>query len=121
MYGLEKSVSLEFLQDLELTQVAVGEFQTILRFEKNTSITIEGISEISTKGGKISRIVRTRKSDVTKEFAVLLGSKVVKAANLGEGTLRLHFSNGAGITLFDSNKEFESYQISSAGREDIIV
>jgi hypothetical protein len=106
---------------LELIQVCIGEFQVTLVFHADTDITIEGVSEIVSKDRKISRIVRADKPDETKEFIRFIGSTITEAANLGRGSVRLDFSSGDSITLFDSKEEFESYQISSVGREEIIV
>lgn len=121
MYGLEKSVSLDFLRDLRLEQVCIGNFQVILRFDKETSISIEGSLEISDGDSKVSRNLHADKPSETTELVALVGLMTANVANLGDGKVRLHFSNGALLTLFDSKKDFESYQISSAGIEEIIV
>ena len=121
MYGLARSVSLDFLRELELQQVCLGEFQAILQFDRDTCLIIEGTSEISSKEDNVSRLVHADRPDETKELVRFLGSRIVDAVNLGDGSIRLHFSNGALITLFDSNKDLESYQISSAGNEGIVV
>ena len=120
MYGLDKNVKLDFLAGKELAQVSVGAYQVILRFAGDIEISIEGLSDLADGNGTTTHI-HANSPQETARLLVLLKETVGKATNRGDGSVLLTFSNGYSLLITDSNKNFESYQISRPSNDDIVV
>lgn len=120
MYGLEKSVNLEFLIGRELIQISIGTHQVMMAFDRDVHITIEGLCELSFDRGAPTEIHASAPNE-TRQLTQLVGARIDNAVNHGDGNIGLKFSNGIMVRIFDSNKTFESYQIEGPGIESIIV
>jgi Family of unknown function (DUF6188) len=120
MYGLDKNVKLDFLISKELIQLRIGLYQFMLHFEEDTNIMIEATSKLTTSNKKTSTI-SANKPDEAIQLVCLLGKKVVKVINFGDGNIEIIFSTGDRLTILDSHKTFESYKIHTLGIKDIIV
>jgi hypothetical protein len=110
MNGLPKTTDLTFLLGQELTQVCVGVHQTILHFDGDTSITLEckfAVSKVAEAGGEACAYSRSAAVD----FLKILGSRISRVTNNGNGELEIAFSDGTLVVMFDSNTNYESYQI----------
>lgn len=120
MYGLEKSVKLDFLHGRELIQVAIGSHQVILIFDLDATVTIEGLCELS--AGRDSALkIHAETPEETSQLTQLLNCKISNAINNGDGSITLEFTKGLTLRLIDSNKNFESYQINAPSAESVIV
>jgi hypothetical protein len=118
MNGLPEGTDLTFLLNRELIQVCVGLYQVILNFDGKVSISIEGdfIAELKGRTAK-----RGKKLPMSASVLLdLLGQRVEEVQGSADGTLSLKLGHAATITIFDSNREFESYQIWN-GTELIVV
>jgi len=120
MYGLNKSVKLDFLLGKQLIQVCIGSHQTILRFDGDTIITVEGLSRLAAKRGSEIEIHPNRPEEAGK-LVCLLGRAIQGVVNTGNGDIELVFTSGESLKILDSNKNYESYQIESIGVEGVIV
>jgi len=110
MYGLDESEDLSFMLGKELQQVAVGQYQVILHFTDDLGIYIgSGCRWINTDQESVE--MSGDSPELTKNLVFLLGQKIEKTENLGEGTLQLTFSEGSQLLLFDDLENYESYQI----------
>ena|SRR5437899_6516679 len=120
MHGLQKDIDLSFLNGRELIQVAVGLYQTIFRFDEDVGISVEG--EFSYFDGQAEWIWKPEpcSSLIAARTVALLGATIESFESNANGTLALTFSNGHRLTLVDSSKEYESYQITRPG-ETIVV
>ncbi len=119
MYGLEEGFDLSFLVGGEMTQVCVGQFQQILRFDKGIVITVESHFTCQSEGGELySGAGSSARSAVP--LLALLGAKIVATKIHRLGDLEIRFSNRTVLVLQDSNKDTESYQI-SGGPSEIVV
>ena len=120
MYGLKKEIDLRFLKDRELIQVAVGLHQISFRFDEDVAISVEGDFRYS--DGQDEWIGRPEPgpSQVAARALALLGATITSFESNENGTLILTFSNGHRLTMLDSSKEYESYDISRPG-ENIVV
>jgi hypothetical protein len=105
VHGLPEHVDLSFLEGLVLEQVAVGQFQTQLRFEDRVTISIEG--EVTIDGARRVGV------DAGARLVWLVGRSVQRAGRAAPGDLCLAFAGEpvAMITVHDSNDEYESYTI----------
>jgi len=120
MYGLDKNVKLDFLVGNELTQVSVGAYQVILRLAGDIEISIEGRCDLTDDDGTTTQIHAKSPQD-TARLSVLVKSTVSNVTNRGDGSVQLAFSNGYSLLITDSNKNFESYQISRPSNDAIVV
>lgn len=109
MYGLDPDTDLSFIVGRELIQVAVGQYQVILRFTSEVSITIE--SDIQMDGGEAIADSRTAGAALLE----LIGAEVEGAAGVADGTLTITWRNARRLTIFDSWSEYESYTVSAPG------
>jgi hypothetical protein len=113
MYGLEKNIDLSFLTNKDLLQIAVSQFQITLYFSDEVTVSIEGNFQHNNQ-------INTNKSpNNASSLLDLLGSKTIEVENSGDGSIKISFSNGDVLNIFDSNKEYESYQL--VNRKVVIV
>src|SRR5467141_3689929 len=108
MYGLKKEIDLRFLNDRELTQVAVGLYHISFRFDEDVAISAEG--EFRYFDGQDEWTWRP------EPRTALLGATITNFESNENGTLALTFSNGHRLTMLDSSKEYESYDITRPGQ-----
>ena len=110
MNGLPKNKDLTFLLGKELIQVCVGLHQKIIRFDGETSITLEceyKVLNVEVDEGEVST-----SCSGTAKLLKILGSRITGVTNEGSGELSIAFSNGSVLVVYDSNSEYESYQLS---------
>src|ERR1700761_9205259 len=116
MYGLGKEIDLRFLTGREVIQIAIGSFQVQFHFDGDVVISVEaefryfdGQDEWTWRQEPIS-------SQIAARTVALLGASITSFEADGSGTLALLFSNKHRLTILDSSKEYESYDITCPGR-----
>ena len=110
MYGLPKDSDLSFLLGKELIQICLGLHERMLHFYEDITITLEcevKVSNLKDDGGEACA-----SCPGDAELLKILGSRITGVTNKGGGELALTFSNGSILMMFDSNSDYESYQIS---------
>jgi hypothetical protein len=109
MYGLPDDIDLSFLEGATLLQVCLGENEVILRFDPDLSITIESTFRARTpaRQGALFRDPRSAAAVLVE----LISDVITKAHGRTDGTLRLSFSRGGVLEIYDDSKQYESYQI----------
>lgn len=118
MYGLKKDIDLTFLIRREIIQVAIGMYQVLFNFDEDTSIAVEGRFEYTTNASTVEW--RPGNPLAACSAVKLLSARIEAVEPLQNGTLRLTFSNGDCLAIYDVSAEYESYQISRMG-ETIVV
>jgi hypothetical protein len=113
MYGLPKDINLHFLEGQELGQVCVGMHEVILNFSRNTGITIQ--SKFSSSADGSSSGNNTGLPLSASSLLRFVGSVVTSIHAETDGTLKLQFSNGLDLTIFDDDPHYESYVINHNG------
>lgn len=119
MYGLDMTIDLSFLIGREAIQIAIGLYQVIFAFDESVCISVESEFRLISPKGDVS----SWQSSVPQSAAAalrLLGAKIENVSGLKDGTLTLTFSSGDILTILDSSKEFESYDITCPGRTIIV-
>ena len=116
MYGLKKELDLSFLAGRELIQLAIGVYQVQFGFDEDVRISVE--SEFRYFDGQAEWIWRPepRASSIAARAVALLGATIESFGSNIDGTLTLAFSNQHRLTILDSSKEYESYDISRPGQ-----
>jgi hypothetical protein len=111
MYGLKKEIDLNFLSGRELIQVGIGLHQVQFHFDEDVSVSVG--AEFRYFDGESEWIWLEEPSSVqiASRTAALLGAGITSYASSDDGTLSLMFSNGHRLTIVDSSKEYESYDI----------
>lgn len=110
MYGLNPDVDLSFFIGKELMQVAVGSYDVQFHFYESVSLSVQSRIEHNS-GGIVSKWeVNENKPLSAASLLGLLGSSVASVQGDPDGTLRLTFSNGDAVTVFDQ-EGYEAYQI----------
>jgi hypothetical protein len=120
MHGLKKDIDLSFLNGRELIQLGIGLYQTIFKFDEDVAISVEG--EFRYFDGQDEWIWRPEpgSSLLAARTAVLLGATIESFESDANGTLALTFSNRRRLTIMDSSKEYESYDITRPGQTIVV-
>lgn len=109
MYGLPSDLDLGFLVGPTLLQVCIGENEVILRFDGDISITIESRFLVRDLSGR--ETVFENAPPAAASLLDLLSDSIAEVLGQLDGTLRLSFAKGGILEVYDSSKDYESYQI----------
>jgi Family of unknown function (DUF6188) len=120
MYGLTKEIDLSFLTGRELIQVAIGSFQVQFHFDEDVAVSVE--AEFCYFDGQDQWIWQQEPSSpqIAARTVAMLGASITSFETNENGTLALTFSNGHRLTILDSFKEYESYDITRPGQTIIV-
>jgi len=120
MYGLKKEIDLNFLTGRELIQVAIGTFQVQFHFDEDVTVSVE--AEFYYFDGQDEWIWQQEPSSpqIAARTVAMLGASITSIETNENGTLALTFSNGHRLTILDSFKEYESYDITRPGQTIIV-
>jgi hypothetical protein len=120
MYGLRKEIDLSFLTGRELIQVAIGSFQVQFHFDEDVTVSVE--AEFRYFDGQDEWIWQQEPSSpqIAARTVAMLGASITSFETNENGTLALTFSNGHRLTILDSFKEYESYDITRPGQTIIV-
>jgi len=120
MHGLRNDIDLSFLNARELIQVAIGVYQIQFGFDEEVVIYVE--SQFSYFDGQDEWIWQPGPgaAQIAARTVSLLNATIMNFDRQENGTLTLKFSNGGRITILDSSRDYESYQITRPG-ETIVV
>jgi len=120
MYGLKKEIDLSFLTGRELIQLAVGVYQVQFGFDEDVRISVE--SEFRYFDGQAEWIWRPEpgSSSIAARAVALLGATIESFGSNTDGTLTLAFSDQHGLTILDSSKQYESYDITRPGQTIVV-
>ncbi len=120
MHGLKKEIDLRFLIGRELIQVVIGLYQASFRFDKDIAISVEG--EFIYFDGQAEWTWRSDAdaAQIAARTVSLLGATIQSFDGQENGTLSLVFSNGQRLTVLDSSKEYESYDITRPGQTIVV-
>jgi hypothetical protein len=118
MYGLPIDTDLGFLESAVLTQVCIGENETILRFHPSVAIMIASNARIDSPGGE--EVAFDSSINLGAAMLLDLGGHVTSASVEPPGTLKLALSSGKILRIMDSWPNFESYTVTN-GEKVIVV
>lgn len=120
MYGLKKEIDLSFLTGRELIQLAIGVYQVQFGLDEDVRISVE--SEFRYFDGQTEWIWRPEpgSSSIAARAVALLGATIESSASNMDGALAFAFSNQHRLTILDSSKEYESYDIPRPGQTIIV-
>ena len=120
MYGLRSDTDLSFLNARELGQVAIGVYQIQFGFDEDVTISV--YSEFSYFDGLDESVWQPEPgfAQIAAQTVALLGATIQTFEAQKDGTLTLTFSNGHRLTIPDSSKEYESYDITLPGRTIVV-
>jgi hypothetical protein len=116
--GLPADTDLSAILGRTLEQVAIGSYQVQLRFDEHVTVSVEGDYAVPGADGLLGRFPSPPERAVA--LVALLGQVVVDAQVTDPGTTTLRFSSEQSVEIFDSESNFESYEI-SIGERLIIV
>ncbi len=120
MYGLKKEIDLSFLTGRELVQVRIGTFQVQFCFDEDVTVSVE--AQFCYFDGQNEWIWQQEPSSppIAARTVAMLGASISSIETNENGTLALRFSNGHRLTIPDSFKEYESYDITRPGQTIIV-
>lgn len=120
MHGLGKDIDLSFLNGRQVELVAIGTYQIVFGLDDEVRISV--YSEFNYFDGQNEWTWKPEPAaaQVAARTVSLLGSSIVSFEGRTDGTLSLTFSNGQRLTLLDSSKEFDSYDITRPGQTIVV-
>jgi Family of unknown function (DUF6188) len=120
MCGLTKGIDLRFLKGREVIQVAIGAYQIQFGFDEDVRISVQ--SQFCYFDGREEWIWKPEPgaAQIAARTVALLGVTIETFEGHEDGTLRLIFSNGQRLTVLDSSKEYESYDIARPGQTIVV-
>lgn len=101
-----------------LTQVCIGEFEVILRWDSDLEITVESAYRVRTKSGVAQHFDEVRRG--ASCLVELLGLSIVSARIADASALILSLDSESELILFGDNEEYECYTISHADRTYVV-
>lgn len=119
MFGLKRDIRTDFLIGVELQQVSFGAFQLILSFSNEVTLSVESKFKLQRENSPPMMWVPGDFS-IFPELGHLFGVAVDQYEIPGDGRLILKFKNGNIVSVYDSNKNYESFQLTGAGRTIIV-
>lgn len=120
MYGLKKEIDLSFLKGRELGQVAIGLYHVRFGFDEDVAISVEAEFRYFDRQTDWTWRPEQGSASVAARTLALLGASIQAFESSVDGTLALTFSNGDRLTILDSSKEFESYDITRPGHTIVV-
>jgi hypothetical protein len=119
MYGLPDDTDLSNLIGCTLGQISFSQFQLIFTFRPDATISVEGRCQLaSTDQNVLATWENSAPSDIGI-FGRLLERSILNV-EIASNTLVLHFCGELKLSIFDSNADHESYQITTPGRTLVI-
>ena len=120
MYGLGKDLNLNFLNGRQVGQVAIGLSEVSFGLDEDVAIT--AYSEFSFFDGQREWTWKPEEgaAQTAARTVSLLGATIERFEGQENGTLSLEFSNGQRLTILDSSKEYESYDITRPGSTIVV-
>jgi hypothetical protein len=113
MNGLPLGIDLTKFNDARVIQLCFGENQLQFHFDNDDSVAVEGKVIIR---GSVSTDTRVdRYATEATRLCGVLGKRVSLASRVDDGGLRLRFENGIEITVLNSKKQYESFQVHIGG------
>jgi len=120
VYGLGRDIDLSFLKGRLVEQVVIGVYQIAFGFDEDVRISVEGQFDYFDGQRKWVWKPESGGSQIAAKTVTLLGSTIMRFESQANGTLELFFSNGCKLTILDSSKEFESYDITRPGQTIVV-
>jgi len=120
MYGLRNDIDLSFLNARELIQVAIGVYQIQFGFDEDVIIYVE--SQFNYFDGQEEWTWKPEPggAQIAARTVFLLSATIQNFDRQENGTIILTFSNGGRLTILDSSREYESYQITRPGQTIVV-
>lgn len=119
MYGVDKSISFQFLVGKELLQLCIGLYQLLLNFNENIVISTECVLRLINIDGSVTEI-RSGVPSLSKHLTCLLGSTIENVVCEHDRELTLVFSNDYKLVILDSNEDEESFTITTPNQEVVV-
>lgn len=120
MYGLKNEIDLSFLTGRELIQVAIGSFQVQFHFDEDVAVSVEAEFRYFDGQDEWSWRQEPSSPQVAARTVAMVGANITTLERNENGTLALMFSNGHRLTIVDSFKEYESYDITRPGHTIVV-
>ncbi len=120
MYGMSRDIDLSFLNRREVVQVAIGVYQIIFSFDEDVVISVQ--AQFNYFDGESESVWRPEpgSAQIAARTVALLGATRESFKSHENGTLVLMFSNGHRLTILDSSKVYESYDITRPGQTIVV-
>ena len=120
MYGLKKEIDLNFLTGRELGQITIGRYQVHFHFDEDVTVSVG--AEFRYFDGLEEWVWQQEPNSpqIAAKTVAMLGASITSLEINENGTLGLLFSNGHRLTILDSFKEYESYDITRPGQRIIV-
>lgn len=114
MHGFPGSEHFTILTGRELVQLRIGLYNLQFVFDKDVSLSVEGVFVHSHSADENSPLIFSFKQSIAT-LTSIIGSTVISATSNTPEKLTIHFSNGENFSVFDSNPMSESVHLIAPG------
>jgi hypothetical protein len=119
MYGIDKTISFNFLIGKELLQLCIGLYQLILNFTDQLIISAECNLRLEYPDGSVIE-VSCDSPELAGRLTCLLGRTIETIKTDVNGELNLVFFGGFQLSIIDSNEDEESFIITMGNHEMVV-
>ncbi|MCL2448951.1 MAG: hypothetical protein FWD17_08400 [Polyangiaceae bacterium] len=120
MHGVPKDLPLDAFVGQMLNQIALGRFQTQLRFERG-DISIEGGWELTSPDGQLIDRAQDHAARDCYRIHRILDLPVSRFEIDAPASFTLIFEPGYRFTVFDDSEHYESFSVNIDGRPGVYV
>jgi hypothetical protein len=121
VYGVPNDLPLERFVGQNLNQISLGRFQEQLRFSKGDLICVEGHWELRDAEGIVVDQKQEHERRECYRLHKILDLRVVGFDIDAPRSFSILFDSAYRLTVFDSSKEFESFQLYLKGGGEVVV
>jgi hypothetical protein len=118
MFGLNDSEDYNFLKLKRLIQICISQYQVILRFDDDISISVESAIRYKNRQGNYYTYEDNKL--IGSDFISLIGNKIHSIDCENSNILKLSFDTKEVIELINDSEAYESFNIFVDGKTIVI-
>lgn len=111
MFGVPSNLDLSAFPGREVIGVQFGAHQVRVQLHPDGCLSWEGRYELETDGGSSAEAGTPDDALNESRLTHLVGSKIVLATSVPPGQVQFRFSNGHRLSLIDSSRDYESFEL----------
>ena len=119
MYGIDKSTNFDFLVGKDLIQICIGLYKVTMNFSNQITIAAECVIHLHNPD-ETSFEIFCDNPVLTKVLTCLLGRTIESVNNESKDEINMIFSDNFKMSIFDSNKSYESFTVTTPDFEIIV-
>jgi len=120
MYRISEDLDLKEIVGSEIQQICSGRYDVQFRFGSGTCIAVQGDITLLNRNRELGRWTEDGNWS-SLAFQQLLNIPVTNYSVPNDRLLQIEFDNGLLLQVHDSSEQYESFQITKEGENEMIV